>query len=192
MNQKNENFQQCLSDIKAVLDSHQQTFFLACGTLLGQHRENDFIAHDNDLDLGILYPDFQPGIAAKVMATGKFKRARKLGRRKDSLELKFFHNNGVRVDVFLYYPSNYPNNKPASDYYYSASFFDLCDDKPEGFCKWGRHIRGLKEVSFKGETYKVPVNTEEYLTEEYGEDWRTPKRFTYKQGLRGEYKNMIN
>ena len=44
---KNDKFKECLSDMKNILDKNGQEFFLVCGTLLGQQRENNFISHDN-------------------------------------------------------------------------------------------------------------------------------------------------
>ena len=41
--------------------------------------------------------------------------------------------------------------------------------------------------------YKIPKNTEEYLVESYGKNWKTPIKFGYYQGLdKGLYKNNIN
>jgi phosphorylcholine metabolism protein LicD len=188
MNKKSEKFHVALSDMKAILDKYEQPFFLACGTLLGQVRNNDFIAWDDDIDIGVFRSDFNVNLKIIVALAGKFKPLRSLGELEKSHELCFIHENGVKIDIFLHYPMN-----GEKDYYYYSTFFGLCDAKKEGFCKWGVHIRGLKPVSFFGNTYLTPVNHEEYLTESYGDDWRTPKKFSYIEALNNNlYTNLIN
>ena len=86
----------------------------------------------------------------------------------------------------------YPIHNKDKDYYYYASFGYLCDAKPGGFCKWARHISGFKQVNFVDQIFNIPANTENYLSESYGHDWRTPKKFSYIDGLNGGYKNLIN
>ena len=78
------------------------------------------------------------------------------------------------------------------DYYYCTSRYGICDTKKEGYCKWGNHIRGLKQIKFKNRLFNIPKNVEEFLEESYGKDWRIPKRFTYLEGLASGYTNLIN
>ena len=181
--------EECLNDIHDILTKHNIKFFLAFGTLLGQHRENNFISHDTDIDFGILESDYNKKIDLYVTSSDKFENTyRKIGGEKTSLELTFHHKNGTRVDIFVLYPINKEKN---DDYYYCASWFGICDTKKEGFCKWGNHVRGLKQVTFKDKIFNVPANTEEFLEECYG-NWRTPVKFDYYGGLEGGYKNLIN
>lgn len=49
-------FSQFLKD-ECDLSVENEDWFLACGTALGCQREGNFIAHDNDIDIGILYDD---------------------------------------------------------------------------------------------------------------------------------------
>jgi len=176
--------QPCLSDMKKILDGAGQHFFLVCGTLLGQQRENDFIKYDTDIDIGILASDNNKNIITLITQSGLFNLVNVFGKESDSLELQFRHKDGITIDIFLYY-------KIEDSYYYSASFCGLCDFKPEKYCKWGNHIRGFSIVEFKNDLYNIPSNTDEFLTEWYG-NWRIPKQFTYYQGLNGEFKNLIN
>ena len=179
--------EECLSDMKKILDNNGQHFFLICGTLLGQQRENDFISYDSDIDLGIMWHKYDANIKNKIIESNKFELFHELGNIKDSKELTFIHNNGTHIDIFLFYPIN--ENK--RDYYfYCASFYGLCDLKKEGHCRFAYHIRGFKKIKFKNRIYNIPSNPHEFLTEAYG-DWMTPKNYTYNEGLEGEYKNLI-
>lgn len=179
--------EECLSDIRKILDDNNQDFFLVCGTLLGQQRENDFISYDTDIDIGILYDRYNDNIKDFIIQSQNFKLTHVLGKKEDSLELKFNHKNGIPIDIFLFYPVN----NPVDDYYYCASFYGVCDSKTDGFCKWGNHIRGFSEIEFKNKKYNIPTNSDEFLRECYG-DWKIPKKFGYEEGLAGDYKNMIN
>lgn len=182
--------EECLHDIHDILTNHKINFFLVYGTLLGQHRENGFISHDTDIDLGILHKDFNENIKNFICGSDKFESTfRRIGGVEDSLEYTFHHNNGTKVDIFLLYPVDKEKN---DDYYYCASWFGICETKKEGYCKWGNHIRGFKQVNFKNRIFNVPLNTEEFLEECYGSDWNIPKKFDYYGGLSGGYKNLIN
>ncbi len=182
--------EECLTDIHKILNDNKIEFFLVYGTLLGQHRDNDFISHDTDIDLGIFSHNFSEDIKNCILTSGKFGSwYRRIGGHTDSLEYTFHHNNETKVDIFFLYPVD-ENIK--DDYYYCASWFGICDTKECGYCKWGNHIRGLKQITFKDKLFNVPENTEEFLEECYGEDWRIPKKFDYYGGLAGGYKNLIN
>jgi phosphorylcholine metabolism protein LicD len=180
--------EECLLDMKKILDDNNQHFFLTCGTLLGQHRQNNFISYDYDIDIGIIYNKYNDNIKNHILNSSKFKLFHVLGKKENSLEFQFKHINGIRIDIMLFYPVN----ETEDDYFYYASFWYCCSNKPGGFCKWGRHIRGFKEVDFINKKFNVPMNTDEYLTECYGEDWRIPKTMTYQEGLQGGYKNLLN
>ena len=167
--------EECLTDIHKVLTDNNIEFFLVYGTLLGQHRDNCLIPHDTDIDLGIFSNNFSDDIKNCILKSVKFGNTyRRVGGPNESLEYTFHHINGSKVDIFFFYPVN---KDIKDDYYYCASWFGICDTKECGFCKWGNHIRGLKKINFKDKLFNVPVNTEEFLEESYGDDWRIPKKF---------------
>lgn len=179
-------FKECLEDMKTILNTNKQKFFLACGTLLGCYRDKKFISYDGDIDLGILEEDFKFDIIQTIVNTNKFKLHKKYGEKnKRNLEFTFKHINGTKIDIFIYY-------KIKDNFYYSSSFNDICSRKKEGFCKWGRHIDGFKEIEFYEKKYLIPSNVEQHLIDSYGEDFMIPKKFNYSQGLRGLYKNLLN
>jgi phosphorylcholine metabolism protein LicD len=179
--------EECLSDMKKILDENNQHFFLVCGTLLGQQRENDFISYDTDIDLGIIYSKFNSSITGPIVNSGVFKLYRTFGKIKNSLEITFIHKTNTLIDIFIYYPINEEDT-----YYYCASYNGQSKLKPEGYYKWGNHIRGFNQVVFKNNIYNIPSNSDEFLTESYG-DWRTPKEFNYDEGVNcNYYTNLIN
>ena len=139
---KDQLFTECLHDMKYILYKYNQEFFLCCGTLLGQQRENNFIAHDYDIDIGIIYEKYDPNIILYILQSKKFKFNTVYGNHKNSLEISFIHLYGVRIDIFLFYPIE--NDKYL---YYNASFNYKCDQCKEGFCKWARHCHIFSPIN---------------------------------------------
>ena len=78
------------------------------------------------------------------------------------------------------------------NFYYCASFNGLCDKKTSGFCSWKYPINDLEEYTFYNKKYLIPSNKEEYLYFAYGKDWKTPKNFSYFEGVNNEYKNLMD
>lgn len=185
-NEKQQKFKECLSDMKKILDKNNQEFFLVYGTLLGQHRENQFIEHDNDIDIGIFSNKFNPDIKNKIVNSKKFTFVHDFGKLEDSYECTFTHINGISIDIFIHYLIK-------ENHYYAPSFTGICDSKNTGYCKWSHHITGLKKIKFMNEEYNIPINTPAYLEERYGKDYMTPRKFNYVEGLNdGFYKGLIN
>jgi len=189
LSKKEKSFKYALSDMKKILDTYKQEFFLTCGTLLGQFRNNKFIEYDEDIDLGIFYNKFNKNILKHIKASNKFSLIRQLGKLSNSYEVTFQHlKTNTNIDIFIHYPI-------CDHYYYTASFYDICDNKKEGFCKWKYPIRGLTQITFYGKNYLIPGNTKEYLEFSYGSNFMTPKKFNYYEGLvdnKNGYTNLIN
>ena len=148
---KQELFRECLYDMKQVLDSVGQHFFLSNGTLLGAIRNKNFIPHDNDIDIGILKDKFNPKVLKVIKNSGKFKLKRTLGNLENSYEVTFRHNNGTQIDIFIYYPFIGSHND-----YYTASYFGICNNKPGGFCKLEFTISGFQNLKFLSMDCQIP------------------------------------
>jgi phosphorylcholine metabolism protein LicD len=54
MTSKPNSWIESLNDVRAILDGADVIWFLDMGTLLGAIRDGDFIAWDNDIDIGII------------------------------------------------------------------------------------------------------------------------------------------
>ncbi|MGM8930646.1 tetratricopeptide repeat protein [Salinicola halophyticus] len=140
-----------LKDINRVLRRNAMKPFLVSGTLLGCIREGKLLAHDNDIDIGLMN-DVDEAEVCRVLATSGFFHL--LPRRRgDCLRVK--HLNGIAIDVFLHHPQG--------------------DAIWHGGTKarWYNSAFGLAETLFLGERFWIPDAPERYLEENYG-DWRTP------------------
>lgn len=187
LNKKQKQFSKCLFDMKKILDKNNVDFFLCWGTLLGQKRENQFIEHDHDIDIGILNTNYNDSIKKKIIESGVFSFRHEFGKIENCYECTFIHKQTkISIDIFIFYQIK-------SDLYYTSTHTGKCNNTKQGYCKWGRHLRGFKNVNFMDQTYKVPKNTEEYLEESYGKNWKIPIKFNYYEGLSKKlYKNLLN
>ncbi len=167
---KQKIYTELLALTKEALDELKIPFFLSSGTCLGYFRENKFINHDYDIDIGIFAKDYTPKLIDKMTDKG-FKLYRVLGNQEDGMELSFRKEKGHRlgryakVDIFLHYPENgyiswytykYPEFKEKIQY--RVSKFKLTS------------------INFMGLQVNVPEPTLGYILEHYGEDWTIPKK----------------
>lgn len=155
--------QENLSLIKSILDKHGITFWLAWGTCLGAIREQNFIAHDNDIDLEAYQKDQH-----RVMAL--IPELEHQGFQVNTLRVKntwFLQMNrkGVQIDIYFCKIAKIrykKNESKRSGWLSSAAFLE------------GDFYSELDTIDFLGETYKVPKNPVSYLNYVYGSTWRQP------------------
>lgn len=144
-----------LALLKAFLDKHGIAFGLIAGTLLGAVRENDFISHDEDIDLFLLDEQRQEFIdlLPKLMLEG-FKVARY-----DRRGLLSIIRDGEYIDLY---------------------FFTLLGEGLRHCCGWcvpESFLLRTTTIMFKGEEHVVPQDYEGYLFYQYGDTWRTPIQY---------------
>lgn len=150
LNKKNANT--ALRDLKHTLEKNEILFFLISGTLLGCMRENDFLSHDKDIDVGVWNTVSFDALKKAVSMAGCFYSL--AGRSKHLLSIR--HVNGVTIDIFIHV-------KEVSNYWHAGVK-----------TKWNNTPFSLISKNFLGEQYLIPEDYDLYLTENYG-DWRTPR-----------------
>ena len=147
-----------LSEIGKILNTAGITYFLAAGTLLGFHREGAPLAHDRDVDIGILANGFGSPDVARVIRDHPALILSRRARPGDRYFALTFQ--GIGVDTFLYEPGD------------SGLHCGL--GRLAGDVAWRFTPFGLKEADYKGRIWTVPDLPERYLAETYGPDWRKP------------------
>lgn len=167
-----------LADSKEALDELEIPFFLSSGTCLGYFREDKFIDHDYDIDLGIFEKDYRPELIDKMAERG-LHLYRVLGTRKDGMELSFKKKGTklghyAKVDIFLHYlekeeRENEEDKEYCSWYSYKAPQF-------EEKIKYRVGKFDIIPVKFMGLIVNVPHPTLRYILDHYGEDWLIPKK----------------
>ncbi|KAH9578911.1 LicD family [Trypanosoma melophagium] len=211
-------FQRTLVDFRSVADAIQLPFFLACGTALGAHREGYFIPHDNDIDVGMFYEelkqiktnkeegDIQSAVVellSHMAMDGRFILFDICGEVEKGLELRFLHHETrIALDVNVYYPPLLDDAAllaKRGPFVWTATHYEGAASRRHGMYRY-LHTpfkSNMISMPFCGITGKSNgtgffVPPQSYLVECYGDDWRTPRKYTYAEAIqKGEYKNII-
>lgn len=148
-----------LVELQDLLQGVGQKAFLVSGTLLGYAREGQLLAHDKDIDVGIVGWEDQFAVAEVLFQSGRFEID--LGRLRGarSYHLPVRHKaTRVHIDIFIYHPENGKwVTGVDSDFGYLQKF---------AFTPFG-----LKKVQFLGIDFYVPDDVEKKLEENFG-NWR--------------------
>jgi tetratricopeptide (TPR) repeat protein len=154
-----------LRDIYTVCNKLNVPIFPFAGTLLGIIREGDFIAHDTDMDFAIKLEDYSSLLITELVGN-RFQFEGSFGKLEKGYELRFIKRN-IQIDIFFFYDN--PNYNCT---YYYDNYGKLYEVRYKKF--------ELKEFMFKNIKIQIPNNPEEFLRQQYGDDWRTPKKtFNY-------------
>ena len=168
-----------LVDVTNVLDSYGCTHWLSDGTLLGAIRENGFIAHDYDVDLGVWAADFDIRVVHDLLNRFDCRIFRIQGKPADGMIITV-GRAGVHLDMFFYYPSQKLSKSKQAENTYSCLYFI---EKPYDTSNRARRydcmtpaVKPLVRRSFLGHEFWVPKNATEHLRAIYGSAWRNPKK----------------
>lgn len=145
-----------------TLTSLEIPFWLSSGTCLGWFRQCSIISYSRDVDVGIFISDFRPDIIAAFRDAG-LSLKHKFGKVEDSLELSF-QSDDVKLDIFFFYEdgdvvwNGGTQAKSGRKFKYVFPRFALC---------WAE----LLELKVR-----VPCETLDYVTANYGATWSVPVR----------------
>lgn len=163
----NENLQL----LKQVCDRNHLTFLLFFGTLLGAVREHGFISHDEDIDLVMLKSDM-PAFLSMLF------ELREAGFELARFERRGFLSiirKGEYIDLYFFAPYR-------KDPSLMHCCMDICEKK---------YVEEIAPMEFLGQTYMAPIDYEDYLTHQYGEDWMTPsQKFEFHLSNIQRYKQL--
>lgn len=153
--------QELVAIIKS-LEDHGQTVFLNSGTLLGAVREQSFLKHDDDIDLGIMLNATTHEAAARelvaIFNTLKAGLDFKVKSSFVSPVVKIRLTSDVVVDLFPTY---------------------FCDDRlyiwPHTFGELGKEdLNPFQTLKMDGHDMPAPAEAEKMLALNYGDEWRVP------------------
>ncbi|XP_056287831.1 fukutin [Pseudoliparis swirei] len=137
-------------------------FWLSSGTCLGWFRQCSVISYSRDVDIGIFVQDFRSDIIVAFKDAG-LSLKHKFGKVEDSLELSFVSDD-VKLDVFFFYEdgdvvwNGGTQARSGRKFKYVFPRFSLC---------WAE----LLELKVR-----VPCETLDYVTANYGAAWSVPVR----------------
>lgn len=152
-----------LEILSKILNDNKITFWLSEGTALGARREGDFIDHDDDVDIGMWYKDYN-----------RFKKL-----------IPLIKKNGFTIDGLLlnntFIGLSRKNEKIDVDFTGKNIKCMSCDTK-RAKCKTCnellKYLENMSYINFLGNKYLCPdIDYLEYL---YGPDWKIPKKEKFK------------
>lgn len=150
-----------LSDLSRMANEKGTPVFLVSGTLLGYVREGRLLAHDKDIDVGIVGWENQYNLCMALQETGLFTVSTQHLKGKDTFYIPIKHNDtGMWIDVFVYHPQG-------SHWVTGVDFF-FGYRQTFAFTPFE-----LQEIEFLGVKMQAPANAELNMTENYG-NWRVP------------------
>lgn len=166
-----EDAEHALRDFHAAFDPAQVPWFVLSGTFLGLIRENGLLAHDYDIDLGVIAGDVDlNGFLRDLAAHPKFTLHAQ--EEQTSIEqaadgtwhalrrpvlVKVAHENGTHIDLFVHYRED-------DMIWHGSALF-----------RWDNSDFALQPYDFLGVSVLAPIDADRYLTENYG-TWQVPKR----------------
>ena len=168
-----------LEKVKEVLTMNGIVYWLDFGTLLGAVRENDFIAHDIDIDFGCMYNKDVVKKIEEIFTKNNIKKYREFTV-DDQIVEQTYEYKGLAFDIFYYstdgvekwsYGFTYENSKLDKKIYENRDI----STGLEGV-RYISPIGGVETMIFKNNEYYVPKNTHEYLKLNYGENYMTPNK----------------
>ena len=168
-----ENAKQTLADFAVLFPRDQLRWFFISGTFLGLIRENGFLAHDYDIDLGVFEDEIDIAATIEAVNASQTFVLKKYDHHRSSLIrpktpsknpdvpyiLKLVHVSGIHIDLFIHYRDR--SSDPAIDWHGSSLH------------RWENSSFDLISYKFYDMEVLGPEDADRYLTENYG-DWRTP------------------
>ena len=159
-----DNALQNLTELNKIFCAHNIRYWIQDGTLLGYYREKDFIAHDNDIDIGVRWSEFTREIMFDILnqgfvldaVNGFIDNSLVISIRKREIPVDFYFyyttSNGIYHSALLKKP--YANGRFRVDYSYQN--FDV------------------KESTFLNCKCFVPENELYFIETKYGKNWNIP------------------
>ncbi|PSC75064.1 hypothetical protein C2E20_1924 [Micractinium conductrix] len=153
---------QLLFDLTAALEELGQEHWVDFGCLLGIHRDGDLIAHDNDIDLAVLNPEWHKLLAGlqRTLPSKYSLRVVTPNDQPQSAWLRVYCPLGM-ADLFGAYDAGH------DEIYVDCGHGDTMHIDRHLILPAGR-------MEWRGRTLRTPANKEGTLAVRYGPTWRTP------------------
>lgn len=161
-----------LAHVADVLEKHNIPAFAAYGTLLGFVRDNGFLPHDDDIDLGVLPGEWTPQRLLKVLLEEEegFEFLFAFSYRGRVTEFKLQYGQ-VPIDFFFYEDDGKKFFAGSYHYFPNVAYPAPNANSAQRVCE--PRIEALDKFRVYGIDFPVPSNTEHVLECLYG-NWRVP------------------
>lgn len=151
-----------LIELDFIFRKNKVCYWLQDGTLLGYYRDQDFISHDNDVDIGIRWTDFSQKVMIEVLDNGFEFRAAS-GLTHNSLVVNIV-KRGVSIDFYFYYDAT-------PGYFYHSAILKKPFSNGRKRIDFTYKKFGIKEVEFLKHNFFVPEDELYFIKTKYGPTW---------------------
>jgi len=158
----------CFLEICEILDELNITYFLIGGVLLGAKRDHDFIEWDWDVEINLFTKDLNDNFEAIMI---------KLLQQNFKIEACRKTETDSKIDLYKNYPkevTGYTLNSYTHDKI-NAKYFRNRVSFPDHF------LKEFEIIEFCGKKFNAPKPISDYLTYQFGNDWRIRKRTDDKE-----------
>ena len=163
---------EALENLKKTFEELDLTWFLAYGTLLGAYRENSFISHDVDIDIGVFHKDYTSKLEKTLRKNGFIKKHEFVVDNGTFAREETYEYKGIGVDIFYFKQTS----TQLKGYGFINSPGRSWDSTIE--IHGGLLVRelifpyeGLDEIKFFRQRYPIPKNSKKHLSCHYGENF---------------------
>jgi hypothetical protein len=151
-----------LSELDAIFRKYNARYWIQDGTLLGYVRDKNFIPHDNDIDIGMRWSNFNQEIYRDIV-NNDFVFKASHGRLEESLVINFRKRN-IPIDIYFYY-------NDGDRFYHTAAYGKARKYRVDFSYK----DFDVKEVEYFDAKLFVPEDPLYFIETKYGKDWKDPK-----------------
>lgn len=160
---KDINLRWLATDCINVMNLSKLKWWASAGTILGFVREpNQFIDHDTDIDIEILYEPGAEDILKKLFLELGYKIYRTMSMDNVQAQMCFISSDGGLIDVYMYYQDH------GFSYNFNECGILIMPDK---------FINPTNTMTAFRNTFSVPQDIENYLIFRFGANWRTPIKY---------------
>ncbi len=169
-----------LGYICCKLDQVSALYYVDAGTLLGTFRDKELIPWDDDLDFALLDESLELVTREMTSILQGLEKITGCEWLANEYYSSFDYNSVKKGDIrsIKLTPFNRASLLPSIDLfikYISGNTMDYVLAS-RGISMPSKHIRNTILYEFKAYKLRIPSDTEGYLEEHYGEDWRTPMK----------------
>ena len=177
----NKNGKKIFQEFIEIANRNKLSVWLCYGTLLGFIRENGLMKHDDDFDVGCWYKSYSKVFEQDLINNGFFLEHQFKADEGYSAFEQTFVKNGVYIDIFYHYE----DEKTIWTHVFHREKNDNLPENVWRVRKLDFTKSDFKSVDFIGTKVLIPENSEQYLVETYGENWRIPdKNYDWRKGPR--------
>lgn len=154
-----QNGKEILEILNEISKNTGVKYWLEFGTLLGKIRDNDFINHDINFDIGVMDEELRPEFLIYLENAG-FKRILSFSLNNKKLKYLKYEYKNIEIEIFIF------ERKDDKVCCYSKEFDEVYVNTLSNST--------LEEVKFMGVDTFIPRNSIQRLLEIYGKDFNIP------------------